>query len=585
MFTNVLKDKSIEGRLLSGFLFLGLLVFTVALVGLITVLNLSEKINVLSNNSLPSIQGLWKINEGQTQIESSERALSLSGLSEQEIQTELTRIQTAWKQIDEGFEQYDAAPRTKEEEKLYDKLKEDWDKWKQAHETFLRMHGDFNRLGISAPTRLEIELLRQGQNTSPQIALARQAQALQRKLQEHNQATRSIFEQATADLLKLIEYNQEFANNVSQQAFKSIKQSWLWSIVALLIGPVTAYVLGRYFVNTIAKPLGMKIAGVVDVAEKISAGDLSSQIQPSEETDEIGKLQRAFYAMNRDLNALIAQIQASGVQITTSTTQISASGKELEATVTEQLASTNEVTATAHEIAATSKNLVRMMEQVAAQTQVTAGAARDSQDELEQMGTTMRNLTDATNSITSKLGIMNKKAGNINNMVITITKVADQTSILSLNAAIEAEKAGEYGAGFAVVAREIRRLANQTAVATLEIEQIVKDMQSAVTVGVMEMDKFSNSVSDTVTQVSKISQQIAKVIQQVQSLPPQLLQAGQSMEEQSQGAQQISEAMGQLSEASHQTVEALRESNKALEHLDEAAFALREEISRFKVNS
>jgi methyl-accepting chemotaxis protein WspA len=226
-----------------------------------------------------------------------------------------------------------------------------------------------------------------------------------------------------------------------------------------------------------------------------------------------------------------------------------------------------------------------MMEQVAAQTQVTAGAARDSQDELEQMGTTMRNLTDATNSITSKLGIMNKKAGNINNMVITITKVADQTSILSLNAAIEAEKAGEYGAGFAVVAREIRRLANQTAVATLEIEQIVKDMQSAVTVGVMEMDKFSNSVSDTVTQVSKISQQIAKVIQQVQSLPPQLLQVGQSMEEQSQGAQQISEAMGQLSEASHQTVEALRESNKALEHLDEAAFALREEISRFKVNS
>jgi methyl-accepting chemotaxis protein WspA len=345
MFTNVLKDKSIEGRLLSGFLFVGLLVFTVALVGLITVLNLSEKINVLSNNSLPSIQGLWKINEGQTQIESSERALSLSGLSEQEIQTELTRIQTAWKQIDEGFEQYDAAPRTKEEEKLYDKLKEDWDKWKQAHETFLRMHGDFNRLGISAPTRLEIELLRQGQNTSPQIALARQAQALQRKLQEHNQATRSIFEQATADLLKLIEYNQEFANNVSQQAFKSIKQSWLWSIVALLIGPVTAYVLGRYFVNTIAKPLGMKIAGVVDVAEKISAGDLSSQIQPSEETDEIGKLQRAFYAMNRDLNALIAQIQESGVQITTSTTQISASGKELEATVTEQLASTNEVTA------------------------------------------------------------------------------------------------------------------------------------------------------------------------------------------------------------------------------------------------
>ena len=104
--------------------------------------------------------------------------------------------------------------------------------------------------------------------------------------------------------------------------------------------------------------------------------------------------------------------------------------------------------------------------------------------------------------------------------MVTITKVADQTSLLSLNAAIEAEKAGEYGAGFAVVAREIRRLANQTAVATLEIEQIVKDMQSAVSIGVMEMDKFNKSVGDSADRVSKIGDQVAKVIQQVQSLPP-----------------------------------------------------------------
>ena len=197
----------------------------------------------------------------------------------------------------------------------------------------------------------------------------------------------------------------------------------------------------------------------------------------------------------------------------------------------------------------------------------------------------MRELTEATNSITSKLGIMNKKAGNINNVVITITKVADQTSILSLNAAIEAEKAGEYGAGFAVVAREIRRLANQTAVATLEIEQIVKDMQSAVSVGVMEMDKFNNSVTNSVKQVSKISNQIGKVINQVESLPPQFIQVSESMEEQSQGATQISEAMEQLTDTSQQTVDALRETNGALEQLEEAAQLLRSEISHFQVKN
>jgi methyl-accepting chemotaxis protein WspA len=180
---------------------------------------------------------------------------------------------------------------------------------------------------------------------------------------------------------------------------------------------------------------------------------------------------------------------------------------------------------------------------------------------------------------------MNKKASNINNVVLTITKVADQTSILSLNAAIEAEKAGEYGAGFAVVAREIRRLANQTAVATLEIEQIVKDMQSAVSVGVMEMDKFNNSVNNSVDQVNRISNQIGTVINQVQSLPPQFYQVSASMEEQSQGATQISEAMMQLTDASEQTVYALRETNSALEQLEEAAQSLREEIEHFQVDN
>src|SRR6202007_2042888 len=99
------------------------------------------------------------------------------------------------------------------------------------------------------------------------------------------------------------------------------------------------------------------------------------------------------------------------------------------------------------------------------------------------MEETMRHVMEAATSINAKLSVLNEKAGNINQVVITITKVADQTNLLSLNAAIEAEKAGEYGRGFAVVATEIRRLADQTAVATYDIEQMVKEIQSAVAAG------------------------------------------------------------------------------------------------------
>jgi len=135
------------------------------------------------------------------------------------------------------------------------------------------------------------------------------------------------------------------------------------------------------------------------------------------------------------------------------------------------------VNATARQIAMTSGNLAKSMENVVQTAQSTTAAATKSQTNLEKIQSAMQRLGYATNSISSKLKVMDEKANNINTVVTTITKVADQTNLLSLNAAIEAEKAGEYGAGFAVVAREIRRLADQSAVATLEIEQMVKEMQ------------------------------------------------------------------------------------------------------------
>ena len=130
----------------------------------------------------------------------------------------------------------------------------------------------------------------------------------------------------------------------------------------------------------------------------------------------------------------------------------------------------------------------------------------------------MGKMEDATGSIVNKLQILNDKASNIAGVVKTINKVADQTNLLSVNAAIEAEKAGEYGVGFLVVAREIRRLADQTASATLDIEQMVQQMHSAVSAGVMEMDKFSEQVRTCISQVSQISGQMGEIIGQVQAV-------------------------------------------------------------------
>jgi methyl-accepting chemotaxis protein WspA len=579
----MLRNQSLESRLFTGFMLVGLIVFIVGIIGWTGNARLSGHITSLSTNSIPSILGLWKVNEGQTQIESSERALLDVKLTLPERQAELTRIKKAWEQIDQGFKQYETAPRSVEEDKVYQQLIVAWGKWKQDHEDLLKINQEFESLGIFDPVKRQLELFTQGRKDSPEMAAAIVAEKALDKLREKAKSNRISFEAATNLMIQDLKINEEVANASYKSSKQDVDLSTILIVIGLIMGPLTAGGFGSYFSSTIAKPLGAKIAGIVGVAQKVSSGDLTTEVPITQDQDEVGKLMVAFRTMTQNLNSLIRQVQQSGVQITASATQIAASGKELEATMAEQVASTNEVAATAKEIAANSKSLLKTIDDVEHTSEVTGQAAGDSQKDLLQMEKTMKNLAGATNSISAKLGVISDKANNINSIVTTITKVADQTNLLSLNAAIEAEKAGEYGTGFAVVAREIRRLADQTAVATLDIETMVKEMQAAVSTGVMEMDRFTKDVEQGVDDVRNIGGKLESIIMQVQTLTPRFDQVGKSMEGQSEGAQQISEAMVQLSESSAQTSQSLREINHAIGQLNEAAQGLRKEISHFKV--
>lgn len=558
----MLKSLSLQNRLVSAFLVMSGVVLGTALVGWSGNSRLSKHIDTIANNSMPSVVGLWEVNEGQTQIQSSMRALANEQFSDRDKEIELDRMRKAWQQIDAGFKKYESLSRTSEEEVLYTtKFTKDWSDWKTDHEEFIQLYQAARRDGLSQADFLQ----------------------LNRFL---SQTERASFDVVTEELNELIAINNDVAQEVEKSASLDIKQTSLWAFVAMVGGPIVAIVFGVYFSRAIAKPLGAKISQVVDVAEQISVGNLTTQVQRDiTSQDEIGKLQNAFFAMIQNLNSLIRQVQQSGIQVTTSSTKLAASGRQLEATMTEQTASTNEVVVTAKQIAATASDLVMTMETVASMSQSTTNAASHNQAELLRMAATMRQLVSATDSISNKLEVISEKANNISGVVNTITKVADQTNLLSLNAAIEAEKAGEYGLGFAVVAREIRRLADQTAVATLDIEQMVKEMQSSVTTGVMEMDKFTKEVARGVEDVNQISGQLGQIIDQVQALTPRFETVNQGMEAQAQGAQQISIAMVQLSETSTQTSDSLREINNVIEQLNQASQGLRQEISRFKVST
>ena len=313
-------------------------------------------------------------------------------------------------------------------------------------------------------------------------------------------------------------------------------------------------------------------------------GDLTGNIK-IEGNDAVASLGRGVQQMINSLNKLVTQVQRSGLQLASSATAIAATSKQLEATVAEQAATTNEIVTTATEISATSKELVTTMHDVSAVAETAAGAAENGRTGLNKMESTMKNIVDAAGSISSKFEVLNEKANNINTVVVTITKVADQTNLLSLNAAIEAEKAGEYGFGFSVVAKEIRRLADQTAVATLDIEQMVREMQSAVSAGVMSMERFSEQVRYSVNDVRDVSAQLTQIIEQVQALTPRFETVHHGMQFQAEGAAMINQSMIQLSEAAHQTVDSLKESNMAISQLNVTAHDLQSGVIKFKVRN
>jgi methyl-accepting chemotaxis protein WspA len=281
------------------------------------------------------------------------------------------------------------------------------------------------------------------------------------------------------------------------------------------------------------------------------------------------------------INGLIGDIQKTGIQVNTSATEIAATAREHQATANEIAATTSEIGATSREISATSKELSRTMTDVTSVAEKTAILATSGQGALVRMEETIHQISEAAGSISAKLSVLNEKAANIGSVVTTINKVADQTNLLSLNAAIEAEKAGEYGRGFAVVATEIRRLADQTAISTHDIEQMVKQMQSAVSAGVMGMEKFSDEVRRAVVVVGQVSGELSQIIEEVQTLTPSFENVNEGMQAQSVAAEQISDALAQLSDAAQQTVDSLGQSNIAIEQLNAITRNLQRGVARF----
>ena len=361
-----------------------------------------------------------------------------------------------------------------------------------------------------------------------------------------------------------------------------------------------ALLIAIIIVLIISRGITKHVKIVSDIAQNIADGDLSTALNTLNDSSKIGvfsqyknfdnvndEILRLFSSVKQmtfNLDLLLKQVRKTAYQVTDSASTITDSAKNLEATVAEQAASTNEVTSTSNSIARTAGTLTENMSYVADMSNETSKVANEGLEKLDDIKESMNDLLNSTVDVQNNLEMIKSKTDNIGNVITTITKVANQTNLLSLNAAIEAEKAVEFGSGFSVVAREVRRLADQTSNAALDIEKMITEMQEVVSAGVNSMNLFAEKAKKSTENTSQISDELLILINKAGELSKRIEEVHFIVQSQNNSSVQINESMVQLNQAAGQTRDSLIEFNKAAESLQNSAIALNSEMMRFSVS-
>lgn len=361
---------------------------------------------------------------------------------------------------------------------------------------------------------------------------------------------------------------------------------------------ILAVVLVLYVSKQISRHLGIVTSIAVEIAEgniDKAVSDISSEKNLGvfkhytddkiNVSDEILILFRAIRKMTFNLSSLLVQVSKSANQVSGTTFQITSSAHDIEATVAEQAALTNQVNATSKEISKTAADLARTMDFLTLTFHDNATMLMSGLENLNEIKLSINELFESSNEISQKLDLIKERAASINSVITTITKVANQTNLVSLNASIEAERAGTFGTGFAVVAREIRRLADQTAVAALNIEDMITEMQVAVSEGGDTIIKYMGKSQNSAEKTAHIIDRLSVLIDRTNELPEKIFIANIGMKQQSESAVQIDESMQQLNSAAIQTRNTIIEFNSATEKLNESVRDLTSELKNFSLKS
>lgn len=299
---------------------------------------------------------------------------------------------------------------------------------------------------------------------------------------------------------------------------------------------------------------------------------------------EFDELITAVSDMTRTLSALIKSIRADGETAAQGASKISTLAKSIEEIAVNEVVSMRRVATSGKSISLSADAINKSARLSASQILKTLDISRLGGETLQQLRRNYDALYSAVESISRRLSIINENAEKITAVATAIAEINKRTNILSLNASIEAEKAGGVGLGFAVVARQIRRLADKTSKSASDIESAVRQMQSSVNSGVMEMDRFGASMRQSLTIIFETADSLSRVVGDIEGIGPKFENIASRISALSENARKISDTMTELSENSVRARDTAMEFKTATLKLDSTSESLISEVLRFNVS-
>jgi len=328
--------------------------------------------------------------------------------------------------------------------------------------------------------------------------------------------------------------------------------------------------------------LGDMVDRVRDVAE--GEGDLTRRIEVTAQ-DEIGELAKWFNTFVDKLHEIMSQVAGNTESLATAGKEIAASSREHAEGVGSQKDQANQVATAMQEMASTVQQVSENCNSASAASQKASETARQGGKIVEETLTRMRAIAESVGATAKQVQGLGKRSDQIGHIIGVIDDIADQTNLLALNAAIEAARAGEQGRGFAVVADEVRKLAERTSTATKEIAEMIRSIQEETKSAVTAMETGTKEVELGVESTTMAGSSLHEIIQMNEGVGDMIAHIATAATQQSAATEQINKSIDQIAKITTSAADSTRQTNEALEDLSGLAQSLQRLVGQFRLQS